>query len=130
MPDSDKFDEGKYVYCGGKNLIEDTKQASAIEIINGHLRKLLAVDNVGFLLGSCTSIDARALKMPDLSKRILPYIGKECFSEDDTFWPAVLKSACEETKDFEIPINPAGHSDINIEKVASNLVCTAALSGL
>ncbi|MGD9364717.1 MAG: SIR2 family protein [Desulfobacteraceae bacterium] len=132
MPDSEKSDGGGHLYCGGKNLIEDNQQSSAADITKGHLRKLLALDNVGFLMGSGTSIDAGAPTMSDLSKTILPLITNECFSEDENFWPAVLKSAWEGKKAFTMPDkdDKLSYADINIEKVAAHLICAAALSEL
>lgn len=132
MPDSEKSDEGGHVYCGGRNLIEDNQQSSAIDITKGHLRKLLAVDNIGFLLGSGTSIDAGAPTMTDLSKMILPLITEQCFSKDELFWPAILKSAWEGEKKFSLPEkkDQSWYSNINIEKVAAYLVSAAALAEL
>ena len=121
------------VYCGGKDLAKDNERSPIVDIAKAHLRKLLAVDNVGFLLGSGTSINAGAPRMSDLSKAIIPLITKECFPEDELFWPSVLESSWEGDTEFEMFDDEDDDPDIgniNIEKVALHLVGAAALSEL
>ena len=120
------------VYCGGKDLAKDNDRSPIIDIAKAHLRKLLAVDNVGFLLGSGTSIDAGAPRMSDLSKDIIPLITEKCFPEDDLFWPSVLESSWEGDTKFEMfeDDDDPDIGYINIEKVALHLVGAAALAEL
>lgn len=102
MDDLSNSNKDGHVYCGGKDLAEDNDRSPLVDIAKAHLRKLLAVDNIGFLLGSGTSIDAGAPRMSDLSKAIIPQIKDECFDDDELFWPAVLESAWESENKFKM----------------------------
>jgi len=132
MPDRNSSKQDIYVYCGGKELAKDNERSPIIDVAKAYLRKLLSIDNIGFLLGSGTSLDAGGPSMSKISKTIIPEIMGKCFPEDNIFWPAVLKAAWEGEGKFEMP-NEKDDLDIgtiNIEKVAMNLIGAAALAEL
>lgn len=132
MSDKNDSNQKVYVYCGGKELTKDNERSPTVDVTKAHLRKLLAVDNIGFLLGSGTALDAGGPSMSKLSQTIIPEITDECFPDDALFWPAVLKDAWEGEEEFEMPEDEDDRTigEINIEKVAMSLINAAALAEL